>query len=106
MNKEYIIKQIIRVENIIKEQDEKITISKYCTREERKKENRKNLKNTLNYKIYKEDKMKYDLSEIQYKYFGNSYVYKKFSKDVLLEYLDELIKKAYELELLDMNFSY
>ena len=106
MNKEYIIKQIIRVENIIKEQDEKITISKYCTREERKKENRKNLKNTLNYKIYKEDKMKYDLSEIQYKYFGNSYVYKKFSKDVLLEYLDELIKKAYELELLDINFSY
>ena len=50
--------------------------------------------------------MKYDLSEIQYKYFGNSYVYKKFSKDVLLEYLDELIKKAYELELLDINFSY
>ena len=46
------------------------------------------------------------LSEVSYKLFGNSYMYSRFKKDLLLEYLEELVKEGFELGLLDSNFTY
>jgi len=104
ITKQYLIEQINRVEHIIKEAKDNIKLNDYCTKKQLS--DLKNLKNTVNYKIYKEDSDKYDIYDIQYKYFRNSYNYKTFSKDVLLNYLEDIISKAYELELLDMTFTY
>lgn len=104
ITKQYLIEQINRVEYIIKEAKDNIKLNDYCTKKQLS--DLKNLKNTVNYKIYKEDVNKYDIYDIKYKYFRNSYNYKTFSKDVLLNYLEAIISKAYELELLDMTFTY
>lgn len=104
ITKQYLIEQINRVEHIIKEAEDNIKLNDYCTKKQIS--DLKNLKNTVNYKIYKEDVNKYDIYDIKYKYFKNSYNYKTFGKDVLLNYLEDIISKAYELELLDMTFTY
>lgn len=104
ITKQYLIEQINRVEHIIKEAKDNIKLNDYCTKKQLS--DLKSLKNTVNYKIYKEDSDKYDICDIKYKYFKNSYNYKAFSKDILLNYLEDIISKAYELELLDMTFTY
>lgn len=104
ITKQYLLEQIERVEDIIKNARNDIKITHYCTVEELK--NLRILKDSVNYKRYNEECSKYDISSINYKYFKNSYTYKNFKKDLLLNYLEDIIHKAYVLELLDSEFTY
>ena len=102
LTKKYIIDEINRVENIISKNV--MTLTEFCI------ENNIDYLNGLelinNISLYRTYKSKYDISDIKYKYFKYSNKYERFRKDILLNYLDDIVTQCYKIKLLDDTFTY